>query len=401
MEILLLIFILVVLAVFPAWFWGKYIYNRDKNKESKKLLIKIIIFGMLSTVPAVVFGDIFELFFPKGNTLFTSIVYYFVGVALIEEICKFLPGYVIGIKGKEFDEIYDAIVYMSFSALGFAVVENILYILYNVSFVVALKRCILSVPGHIFYGALMGYFIGNAYKNIKNNNKVQYHLNILYSILVPTLVHGFFDFGIIYSGKSSDVILFCLAILLDLSIIILGFIKVNKVSLGNQSFDDKKIDNTIGPKLILILLIVIFVGWFPKKNLINSLIKSYSGIEFRGVSINVDKKGYFKVDKVDTYNFGDEKYIIVKVVSDSLNNFELDDFSLCYVQNKKIEKIKYNSDLSVNDGKQLTLYYDVKDIDYNKYMLIYKLNSDDEKAVLLGNDVFDLFSISSDIKEKN
>ena len=91
----------------------------------------------------------------------------------------------------------------------------------------------------------------------------------------------------------------------------------------------------------------------------------------------------------------------MKVVSDSLNNFELDDFSLCYVQNKKIEKIKYNSDLSVNDGKQLTLYYDVKDIDYNKYMLIYKLNSDDEKAVLLGNDVFDLFSISSDIKEKN
>lgn len=83
---------------------------------------------MFSTIPAVVFGDNFEFFFPKGNILFTSIVYYFVGVALIEEICKFLSGYVIGIKGKEFDEIYDVIVYMGFSA---ALVDNILYAMFK------------------------------------------------------------------------------------------------------------------------------------------------------------------------------------------------------------------------------------------------------------------------------
>ena len=59
----------------------------------------------------------------------------------------------------EFDEHYDGIVYGAAVSLGFATVENILYLFAN-GLESALGRAILPVSSHALFGVIMGYYLG-------------------------------------------------------------------------------------------------------------------------------------------------------------------------------------------------------------------------------------------------
>ena len=61
----------------------------------------------------------------------------------------------------EFDEHYDGIVYGAAVSLGFATVENILYLFAN-GLESALGRAILPVSSHALFGVIMGYYLGKA-----------------------------------------------------------------------------------------------------------------------------------------------------------------------------------------------------------------------------------------------
>lgn len=124
-EVMFLLF----LAILPAYIFWRYIYKNDRNKEPKKLLLRIIILGIVVCFPVVFLEILFDKVMVTQTTMLHYFIKYTVGIALIEEFFKFLPAYIIGIRSKEFDEVYDAIVYTGFSALGFAVFENILYVL--------------------------------------------------------------------------------------------------------------------------------------------------------------------------------------------------------------------------------------------------------------------------------
>lgn len=85
--------------------------------------------GIVVCFPVVFLEILFDKVMVTQTTMLQYFIKYTVGIALIEDFFKFLPAYIIGIRSKEFDEVYDAIVYTGFSALGFAVFENILYVL--------------------------------------------------------------------------------------------------------------------------------------------------------------------------------------------------------------------------------------------------------------------------------
>lgn len=198
--------ILLFLAVLPTIILGYFIYTNDKiEKEPTPLLVKLALGGVGSVVLTLIIsfamGVVFPFFSMSDTTTLNPIslaIYVFIGIALIEEFSKWLFIYSIAWKNKAFNHVYDAIVYSVFVSLGFATIENILYVFGNDTFFEALKvaimRMILSVPGHAFYGVMMGYYIGLAKLTHVNNIQDKSKKYLILSILVPTTFHFLFDY---------------------------------------------------------------------------------------------------------------------------------------------------------------------------------------------------------------
>lgn len=188
---------LLAISVLPSILLGSYIYKKDvTSKEPTGLLVGLFFAGVLSLIPAAILETIAEALFPSlfdGSDLFLLFIGCSLGIGLIEEGVKWLFLNVITWKHKDFDHIYDAIVYAVFVSLGFATVENILYV-FQYGFLTALVRAVASVPGHVFFAVFMGYYYGIAKQASVNSRKNLVTKNMLLSICIPTLAHGFFDF---------------------------------------------------------------------------------------------------------------------------------------------------------------------------------------------------------------
>lgn len=233
--------ILVFLAVLPTIILGNIIYKNDKiEKEPKSLLIKLAICGVISVILTLVLTSILGIiipFFNNDNYLnldaLSLAIYVFVGIALIEEFSKWIFTYIIAWKNKEFNHVYDAIVYSVFVSLGFATVENLMYVLFNETFAeairVALMRMVLSVPGHAFFGVMMGYYLGLAkltYVNGIKNKSMRY---LFFSILVPTICHFLFDYLLMVNFDFSFLV-FLFFVIIMFSVAILKIKRLSKVT---------------------------------------------------------------------------------------------------------------------------------------------------------------------------
>lgn len=142
------------LALLPAIALVVWIYRQDKvEKEPRGLLWKIFLFGVLSVIPAmileIILDEVFLVFmvFMDADTLCYVILDNFIGVALIEELCKMKAAKWAAWKHPAFNYKFDAIVYCVTSALGFAAIENVLYCL-DGDMGTAVTRALLSVPSH-------------------------------------------------------------------------------------------------------------------------------------------------------------------------------------------------------------------------------------------------------------
>ena len=96
-------------------------------------------------------------------------------------------------KNPAFNYTFDAIVYGVVTALGFAAVENVLYV-YEGGLGVAVMRALLSVPGHAIDGVFMGIFYGAAKRCQIRYDKAGCGRNLRLALIIPTIMHGFYDF---------------------------------------------------------------------------------------------------------------------------------------------------------------------------------------------------------------
>lgn len=193
------IYFMFLAAILPVIGLGFFIYTKDVNKEPSLLLAKIFALGFFSAIPVVIVELVVESLFPtEGVSNFLIIfVNTFFSVALIEEGFKWLITKKFGYNNKEFDEIYDVIVYSVFASLGFACIENILYV-FSSGFGTAIVRAIFSVPGHACFAIIMGYFLSQAKVNNINGSKELEKKNLLLSVLIPSLAHTTFDAILFY-----------------------------------------------------------------------------------------------------------------------------------------------------------------------------------------------------------
>ena len=186
--------VLLALALAPALAIMVYIYIKDKyEREPVKLLLKNFGLGATaSIVITLIIGLILKLIFPTADPLSVPQQFFkaFVVVALVEEFSKYIIVRYYAQRNKEFDEPFDGIVYAVMVSMGFAALENVLYV-FQFGMANGIVRAFTAVPAHATFGILMGYFMGKAKFTATKKEKIKLNLTGLFA---ATIFHGAYDF---------------------------------------------------------------------------------------------------------------------------------------------------------------------------------------------------------------
>lgn len=190
-------FILVAAAVLPAVLLLIKVYRSDRlEPESTGMLWHLVIAGILSSLLALVEERVLVTILTATVTenygLYVFLLY-FVIVAYAEETSKYLLLKRNTWRSPEFNCQYDGLVYAVFVSLGFALWENISYVM-AYGFQTAIVRALTAIPGHACFGVFMGVFYGMAKKH---ENLGQYPLSKFFrvlSVVLPALLHGAYDY---------------------------------------------------------------------------------------------------------------------------------------------------------------------------------------------------------------
>lgn len=184
---------LFIIAITPALIGIFAMYLTDRvDREPAKLLLMTFILGALAVIPSIIVEEIlirFNVFTGVLGALYNA----FIVAALTEEYFKRLVILKLPLKTSYFNEKLDGIVYGVFAALGFATVENIMYVVfrYTNNPFIGLYRGIFSVPAHGVFGITMGYYLALYKFNTDEKGKSS---NLRKSLFMPVLLHGIFDF---------------------------------------------------------------------------------------------------------------------------------------------------------------------------------------------------------------
>lgn len=225
------------IAFLPALVLCVYIYCKDRiEKEPSGLLAGLFFAGAVAYFPALaverfITGGIDKMFeaymsFSADGTVIyestaVSILHKalcaFVGVALVEIGIKWCILFFGTRNNKNFNYLFDGIVYSAFISLGFAAVENVRYAWIN-GWDTLVLRSLSSVPCHLFVGVLMGYYytVRQAYKNaqkyeaalldkgIIDEAKTELPMSrLVISLIAPFILSGMYMFA---GSTGSDVL---------------------------------------------------------------------------------------------------------------------------------------------------------------------------------------------------
>lgn len=188
---------LIQLGLAPTIIILFYIYIRDKyEKEPINLLLTGVLFGVIITVPIVNTENFITGFMPNVGIVMEAFFISFLVASLVEEGFKYIVLYFLTWKNTNFNEKFDGIVYSVFISLGFAGVENILYVINPDlgGIKTAISRAIFSVPGHAFFGVSMGFYF--SLSKFEPAKRKKY---IMLAYIVPFLLHGIYDFILLSS----------------------------------------------------------------------------------------------------------------------------------------------------------------------------------------------------------
>ncbi|OQX56279.1 MAG: hypothetical protein B5M53_02300 [Candidatus Cloacimonas sp. 4484_209] len=189
--------ILLNLALAPGLFLLIIFYFIDKEREPFVLVFATFFAGVAASIPVAIL-EIFakSIFLPFSRVIpqhILQVSYIFLVVGPVEEVLKFGAVMAVVFVSREFNEWYDGILYGMVAALGFATLENIIYVL-SLGLQTGFMRFFLSVPAHALFGGIMGFFLSGA----KFSRKT--FIWLLGALLIPIILHSLFD-GFLASGN--------------------------------------------------------------------------------------------------------------------------------------------------------------------------------------------------------
>ncbi|MBQ4364420.1 MAG: PrsW family intramembrane metalloprotease, partial [Oscillospiraceae bacterium] len=223
---------LVVAALVPAVILMWYIWKKDKvEKEPTKVILKVVGAGGLTVISAIILEFIGDLIAKSvigmdETSIAYGLVFNFLVVAFSEELGKLVALRLSTWKSGDFNYTYDAVVYAVAASLGFAAVENVLYVLMG-GFGVAVVRAFTAVPGHAIDGVFMGYYYGMARQAWGRGNKGEEVKNMILAFIVPVILHGIYDFCLFEYAPDGMIVIFFIYLVLTF---FLAVIRINKLS---------------------------------------------------------------------------------------------------------------------------------------------------------------------------
>ncbi len=182
----------VVSGLLPSFILLGYFYAHDVNREPGKAVLMTYALGIIILVPVAVLElTVFGEFHAFNHPFLAGLTKAFWGAAIPEELLKFLVVVGYCARLRTFDERMDGMVYGAVASLGFAAMENVLYVAHaNLS--LAVTRAFTAVPCHAFLGAIMGYYVGQGRFDSKHRLRWQ-----ATGLGVVILLHGLYDFPLL------------------------------------------------------------------------------------------------------------------------------------------------------------------------------------------------------------
>jgi protease PrsW len=212
---------LLFISLAPVFIIAFYIYNRDRyEKEPVSVLIKALFTGAFCVLPVLLVEALLMRVYSGPEGISEAAYNAFLVAGFTEEGFKFLALMLFFWKNRNFNEKFDGIVYAVYVALGFAAVENIIYV-FQGGYSIGIMRALTAVPAHALFGIMMGYNLGLARFNPQYRG-----LNLSAAFLIPFISHGAYDFLLL--GNSQ----FLLIVFIPVFLLywITGFRKMRKLS---------------------------------------------------------------------------------------------------------------------------------------------------------------------------
>ena len=209
--------LLLAMAAAPAVALGLFLYGRDRGcRQPPRLLGRLFLWGALSG-PFVGFAEHVGgllLGMEGPPSPLQAFLYYFIVVGGLEEFAKYTVARRLAYATPHFRQVYDGVLFCVASTLGFATLENILYILTagDAAAGVALGRALTAVPSHVANGVVMGYALGRAHAAKGTTREGQW---IRFGFLGAVVLHGAYDFMLVLPGAAA---------LLFLPVMLLGWV---------------------------------------------------------------------------------------------------------------------------------------------------------------------------------
>lgn len=221
--------IVIVAAAVPAVVLLIYVYRKDRLEiEPSWLLASLVILGIASTTLAMLIErfaiTLLDLSAPTSRILY-SLVLFFVIVGPAEEGMKYLLLRFRTWNQPAFNCQFDGVVYAVFVSLGFALWENIGYVM-QLGLTGALLRSVTAVPGHACFGVFMGAWYGMAKRFSNAGDEERSRAYRRFSFVIPALIHGAYDFFATLQVAGSTVIFVAFII----AMFIISIWLINKLS---------------------------------------------------------------------------------------------------------------------------------------------------------------------------
>lgn len=208
--------LLILAAVIPALLLLIQVYRADRlEKEPLGMLLGLILCGVIAAELASLseragislLGRLFRsgtgmqaeaspvpaLVLSGSDAQLYRVCLFFGVVAVSEEGFKYLLLRLRTWRSPQFNCSFDGVVYAVFVSLGFALWENILYVL-DSGFSTALARAVTAVPGHACFGVFMGTWYGAAKRRAIFEQKWRSVLDRCMAFLLPVALHGCYDY---------------------------------------------------------------------------------------------------------------------------------------------------------------------------------------------------------------
>jgi len=243
---------LALTGALPALAAMWYVDRLDaKRPEPRGTLRKVALAGAISVIPCIAAELALTRIGPRvvaavlgaidlphqadyGGALYNG----FVVAAAVEELAKLLCVYWFVWHKPEFDERMDGIVYATRAGLGFAMVENVLYLLgtegHGEFLVVYAARALLAVPGHAIWAGFVGYYAARRRFDRAGPG-------LIGGYLIAVFLHGAYDAAVFLRAPLIDdgyQIIANALLLVPVCIIIVGAIVLRRLATRALRADD-------------------------------------------------------------------------------------------------------------------------------------------------------------------